>query len=82
MAEPMVFKASKWSHSRLIVTANDSAQNRGFFTSDANEIKFGGNSMDSRSVDLMHRQGDQIGRFFAYWAIVYFGRFIATFSPR
>jgi hypothetical protein len=24
------------------------------------------------------KQGDQIGRFFAYWAIVYFGRFIDT----
>jgi hypothetical protein len=23
-------------------------------------------------------QGEQIGQFFAYWAIVYFGRFIAT----
>jgi hypothetical protein len=39
-----------------------------------------------------HNQGDQIGRIFAYWSIVYFGqrlkhyrssaKFLATFFPR
>jgi hypothetical protein len=32
---------------------------------------------------LLHlRQGDQIGRIFAYWAIVYFGQFILNYRSR